>query len=450
MASISVLGIGSGMDLNGLLDQLKAAERQKLQPIAQQKQVQQAKISAYGKLESALTNFREAAAKLNQSATFQGVSSQVSGSAVKAAASSTAPVGTFQVNVTQRAQAYSVATAGVADQSANLGGGSIDFTLGNGDSVSIAIDPEKSSLTDIRNAINQSNSGVQASIVNDGSGTPYRLVMASTQTGTEAGITAIDFGGDLNGQLNLDANTEIEARNAQLNVNGVAITSQSNRVEGAIQGVTLDLEELGAATVNVTRDTELTTGAIKDFVKSYNTLQKTMADLTRFGGEGGANGELLGDSTLRMVQQRLRSVMSSGVAEGDLRMLRDVGIDMKLDGTLELNEAKLGELTGSNMTALTAFFTGTSADTGLAGKLNSSVGLLLQSDGPIKNSTQGLQDSMRRLDLRFERMEDSIDRTIERYRTQFSQLDTMVARMNSTSSYLMQQFDIMNAQLGRN
>ncbi|TRW48831.1 flagellar filament capping protein FliD [Aliidiomarina halalkaliphila] len=450
MASISALGIGSGMDLNGLLDQLKAAERQKLQPITQQKRVQQAKISAFGKLESALTNFREAAAKLNQSATFNGVSSQVSGSAVKAAAGSNAPVGTFSVNVTQRAQAYSIATAGVADQSAQLGGGSVNFTLGNGDAVSIEIDPAKSSLTDIRNAINQSNSGVQASIVNDGSGTPYRLVMSSAQTGTEAAITSIDFGGDLNGQLNLDANTEIAARNAELNVNGVAITSQSNRVEGAIQGVTLDLEEVGAATVNITRDTELTTDAIKDFVKSYNTLQKTMADLTRFGGEGGTNGELLGDSTLRTVQQRLRSVMSAGVSEGDMRMLRDVGIDMKLDGTLELNEAKLGELTSSNMTGLTEFFAGSSRDTGLAGKLNSSVGLLLQSDGPIKNSTKGLQDSMRRLDLRFERMEDSIDRTIERYRSQFAQLDSMVARMNSTSSYLMQQFDIMNAQLGRN
>ncbi|MFU8783894.1 flagellar filament capping protein FliD [Aliidiomarina sp.] len=449
MASISALGIGSGMDLNGLLDQLAAAERQKLQPITQQKQLQQAKISAYGRIENALSSFQEAAAKLNKAATFQGVASTASGSAVTVAASPTAPIGTYTVNVLDRAEAYSVATTGVADQNANLGGGNLSFTLGNGDTLDVAIDPEQSSLVDIRNAINNANGGVQASIVNDGSGTPYRLVMSSTATGTDAGITNIDFGA-LGGELTLDLATEQEAQNAMLNVNGINITSQSNRVEGAIQGVTLDLQEQGSSTVSITRDAELTETAIKEFVEKYNNLQTVIGDLTRFGGEGGTNGSLLGDSTLRTVQSRMRSIMGSGVEDGNMRMLRDVGIDLGLDGKLTLNESKLAELAGSNMTDLATFFAGTSAEGGLSGKIDVSIKQLLQDNGPIKNTTKGLQDSMRRLDDRFMRMEESIDKTIDRFRTQFARLDSMVANMNSTSMYLTQQFDILNAQLGRN
>lgn len=450
MASISVLGIGSGMDLNGLLDQLKAAERQKLQPIAQQKQVNQAKISAYGKIESALSAFQDAVKKLNDPASYRGVQSNVAGSSVVAAASSNAPTGSYSVNVTGRAQAYSIASQGIADKTTQLGGGMVSFTFGNGETLDIEIDPTRSSLEQVRDAINRANGGVQASIVNDGSGEPHRLVFSSTTTGTEAGITSIDFTGDLAAAMPaLDSATEIQAQNAALTVNGISITSQTNRVEGAIQGVTLDLQEVGASTVEVSRDSELTETAIKDFVKAYNNLQTTMADLTRFGGEGGVSGQLLGDPALRTVQQRLRNVMAGGVEDGAMRMLRDVGIDLELDGKLKLDETKLSELTATRMTDLQNFFAGENTAGGLSGALNTSIEQLLRDDGPLKNSKSGLEANNRRLDDRFMRMEDSIDRTIERYRTQFAQLDSMVARMNSTSAYLMQQFDIMNAQLAR-
>ncbi|RUO23214.1 flagellar hook protein [Aliidiomarina iranensis] len=449
MASISALGIGSGMDLNGLLDQLAAAERQKLQPITQQKQAQQAKISAYGRLENALSTFQDSAAKLSKPETFQGVSSAVAGASVSAAASSTAPIGSYQVNVIDRAESYSIATNGVASQTDNLGGGTLSFTMGNGDALSVDINPAESSLQDIRDAINSSNGGVQASIVNDGSNTPYRLVLSSLETGTDAAITNIDFG-TLGADLGLDAATEQQAQNAMLNVNGITITSQSNRVEGAIQGVTLDLQEEGSSTVSISRDTELTEKAVTDFVDKYNNLQTLIGNLTRFGGESGSNGQLLGDSTLRSVQQNMRNILGEGVGEGNARLLSDVGIDLGLDGKLTLDEAKLNDLTANNMNDLNTFFAGTTAGGGLSGKIDVSISQLLQSDGPIKNTTQGLQDSIGRLDDRFLRMEESIEKTIDRYRSQFSQLDSMIANMNSTSNYLTQQFDIMNAQLGRN
>ena len=173
MATITALGIGSGLDLTGLLDQLEAAERQKLVPIAQQKQSYQSKISAYGVLQNALNQFQTAADKLKDGQLFSAVKSSVTGSSVTAASSSDAAAGVYQVNVERLATHYSVATEGVDDKSKPLGAGTISFTFpgaeGEGGSAKpVVIEEGKTSLEDIRNAINAADIGVSASIVNDG------------------------------------------------------------------------------------------------------------------------------------------------------------------------------------------------------------------------------------------------------------------------------------------
>lgn len=450
MATISSLGIGSGLDLNGLLDDLKSAERQKLAPIVSQQKSYQAKISAYGKLESALSKFQTASTNLNTTSLFQGVASSVSGSSVSAAASADAPTGSYQIDVTNLAKASSVATDGVADKTTALGAGTVNFTFGDGSTLDVTITAGESSLEAIRDAINAEDGGISASIVNDGSGTPYRLAFSSTETGTDAGIDTVTFGGDLGAQLTIDAATKVEAENAALTVNGIAIASQSNRVEEAIQGVTLDLAEVGSSTLTVERDTKAIKEAVKSFVEGYNALRKTMQGLTSFNAETGAAGELLGDNTLRSVESRLRSVLGGGVDEGGLRMLSDVGIRLQLDGTLKLDEDKLDEVVASDLSALSEFFAGSSEEGGMAGKLDSTLELILQDKGLLDNATSGLETSIKSLDQRYARMEQSIEATIDRYRKQFGQLDSMIASMNQTSDYLAQQFDMMNAQLGRN
>ncbi|WP_116474211.1 flagellar filament capping protein FliD [Zobellella maritima] len=445
MASISSLGIGSGLDLGGLLDQLASAERQRLQPLTGQKGSYQAKISAFGKLEGSLSQFQVAVDKLNDAKLFTGVKSEVTGSAVTAAAGADATVGNYQLEVTTLARAYSVATNGIADKATELGAGTLTFNFGSGDSLSVDITQAQSSLEGIRDAINAKNAGVSASIVNDGSGSPYRLVLASTETGTDAAIASVDFG-NVTG-LSLDTGTEVIAQNAQLKVNNIAITSQGNRVEGAIQGVTLDLAETGAASLAVSRDQPSIKEAIKGFVSAYNSLQGSMADLSSFDAATGSAGLLLGDSTLRSVQSKLRATMTDGVAEGQFQMLSDIGISLQLDGKLKLDEGKLDTLLSENMTGLADFFAGGSDDTGLAGRLSQTLGQLLAEDGTLDTATSGLKDGIERVDLRYQRLESSIEATIARYRDQFAKMDSLVANMNSTSSYLTQQFEMMNAQL---
>lgn len=447
MASIASLGVGSGLDLNGLLDQLEAAERQKLTPITNQAASYNAKISAFGTLESALDKFRDAAETLGEEDSFRSVATNQTGESVTFTTGTDVALGSFDINVTQRARAYSIATQGVADKDADLGAGSVSIDLANGESLEVTLSEDKSSLKDLRDAINDQNKGVQASIVNDGSGTPYRLVMTSAKTGTEEAISGVSFSGGLGSALSLDGASEVTARNAEFTINGIAMQSQSNKVEDAIQGVTLNLVEEGESSLDITRDTDAIKKAVNDFVSAFNNLKESIGSLTRFDSETGVSGELIGNSTVRRIESELRGVLSAGVDEGEYRVLADLGVSLQRDGTLKVDDDDLDEAISNNLEGVSRFFVGRDEDDGMIGKLDSALEDMLEDDGMIDRVTEGFQTSIDSLSKRYDRMEQSIAATVERYRTQFQKLDSMVAQMNATSSYLTQQFDMLNAQL---
>lgn len=452
MASISALGIGSGLDLSGLLNQLEAAERQRLVPIVQQKQSYEAKISAYGRLESGLTKFQDAIKKLEKADTYGATKSSVNNDVLSVAASSNLAPGTYNVNVSQLARSYSVATHGVADKNQALGSGPGDvvLTLGDGTVHTIELADGKTSLEDIRRAINSAQSDVQASIINDGSGTPHRLVLSSTKTGTDAGIANISYGGALTGQMSIDTATELTAQNASFTINGIQISSQTNQVEGAIEGVTLALAQEGTATITVSRDQDSIVDSIKGFVDAYNELQKTITSLNHFDSSGGASGQLLGDSGLRTVQSQLRQAMSAATeGTGAFNRLFEVGIEVELNGQLKLNEDKLRSLVNDDLNDVRAFFSGVNDAKGFAALTNQTVDNLLHKEGPLASRIEGLKTSIKRTEDRYMREEELILNTVERYRKQFAQMDSLVATMNSTSAYLQQQFSMLSAQLNQ-
>ena len=449
MASITSLGVGSGLDLTGLLDQLEKAERGKLEPLVRQQRSYEAKISAFGRLEGALSAFRVAAQGVAEVEAFTGVKVSTNGDVLSASGTDEAQPGTYQVTVHDRAKAYSIATQGVADSTVELGAGTLTLTQQNGEVMEINVAAAESSLEAVRDAINAADGGIAASIVNDGSGSPYRLVLAARDTGTEATISQVDFTGDLAASLSLDGTTEVSARDASLTVNGIAISSQSNTVEGAIQGVTLNLAEVGTQSLSVARDDKASKSAVKSFVEAYNKLETTIDSLTSYDSESGNGGALLGNSTLRSVEARLRSVMQSVLPGDGLSRLQDLGISLQKDGSLELDEDALDGLLASRNADVAAFFAGDGDDAGFAGRVDGMLEGILSARGLLSTATGGLETSIESLGRRYEQVERSIGQTMERYRTQFSKLDSMIATMNSTSQYLTQQFDMMNAQLGR-
>ncbi|MGE6608446.1 flagellar filament capping protein FliD [Halomonas sp. NPDC076908] len=449
MATISSLGVGSGLDLNGLLDQLEEAERSKLQPIQQQIRTQETKISGYGQFQSALSQFQDAAKALNNPELFDSVATDVQGDAVLAASSSEARPGRYDIEVTQLATAGNVASGLVNDPSAELAdtASTVVLSFAGREDVSIAMEAN-SSLEDVRDAINaDAEAGVSASIIFDG--TDYRLALSSTETGEDASITGLSITSNATGGATLLENEIANAgQDAMFSVNGIPITSATNQVEEAIEGVTLSLQEAGGATSTITvqRDESTVREAITDFVDAYNELKSTIGTLTAFDVASETSGALNGESAVRSVENTLRNVLSAGGAGGDLSMLADLGISLTRTGTLSIDDDKLDTVIASDRGELAAFFTGGEEGVGLAGNLEASIGQMVGANGLITSAITSAENSIESLNDRFLRVEATIDSTISRYRTQFGQLDLMISQMNQMSDYLTQQFNVFNAQ----
>ncbi|MCI0508782.1 flagellar hook-associated protein 2 [Chromohalobacter marismortui] len=457
MPTITSLGVGSGLDLSGLLDQLKSAESAKLEPIIEQRANYKAKLSAFGKLENALESLRESAAALDDADTFQALDSQMEGDAVSVSTDASAMPGRYQIDVKALAQAQTLASGGF-EEAAELDLGELSFSVGD-ETFSITLDADNNTLEGLRDAINAQGAGIGASIINDGSVTPQRLVLTATETG-ETNQIAISsttaalqtaFGFDSGAPTAGDMRETVAAQDAALSVNGIAITSTSNHVEGALQGVTLDLKatnEGAADALTLSRDDAAIKGSINDFVNAYNSLQGTMSSLTSFDAETGAAGELLGNSTLRGVESQLRNAMGR-VGGGDYALLSNMGISLALDGKLEIDDDTLDGAIADNLDGVRTFFAGDEESGGFAADLDTVLDSLLDDGGALDTATSGIDTSLERLGERYTSMQASIDATVDRYRTQFADLDALVSQMNSTSSYLTQQFDSLNAQLNQ-
>lgn len=455
MASITSLGVGSGLDLSGLVDQLQAAERQKLTPILQQQSAQNTKISAYGRLESAMDRVQSSIAALNDASAFKQQKSTVTGDGVLATTGETANAGRYEVTVSQLARSGSVASNSVtleqelttAETELTLNFGAT-YTDGAFDSEVDPLSSKKitiaanSTLADIRDQINaDSEAGVTASIVNDGNG--YRLALSSKETGKDASL--VGFSGLA--ELTMDDATLRPGQDAELNVNGIAITSNTNRVEGAIQGVTLDLTAASEnpVTLVIERDEASLREAIDNFVSNYNEMKSTVGRMTAYNGEGETSGELVGDRTVRTIEDRLRRDITESLGTGDLSRLSQIGIAIDERGRLRVDDTKLDEAVANNPEGLSAFFAGDSEEAGFAGRLNATLESITADSGIIQSSVNSAELRVDSLEERKLRMESSIERSVERYRKQFGQLDGMLAQMNSMSDYLSQQFSMLGS-----
>ncbi|KGE77678.1 flagellar hook protein [Halomonas sp. ND22Bw] len=448
MAAISALGVGSGLDLNGLLDQLRTAEQQKLVPISEQRTEEKAKISAYGRLQSGLEKLQGAIDKLNDASTFTNLTANVQGDGMTATVGEDASAGRYEITVNQTARAGSLASEGVSDPGAALvgaGGDELTLTFGDGSTSGPISLAEGATLEDIRDAINaDETAGVDASIINDG--TSSRLVLSSQESGAAAGIESMSFA---NGTLAGDASTKQAGRDASLDINGIAITSTSNTVEDAIQGVTLELEPSSAGetmSLVVEPDTESLKESVQAFVSAYNEMKSTVGRMTEATGDVETAGELVGDRTVRTIQSQLSRDLTNPVSGGDLEIMSAVGISLDENGRLELDEGKLDEVIADNPQGLQDFFAGTTEEGGFAGRLAGSLDNMLDSEGMVQRAIDTSEGQVGRLEDRFDRTEQRIERTVERYRSQFSQLDGLIAQMNSTSAYLSQQLAGLNMQ----
>ena len=465
---ITSLGVGSSLDLAGLLSQLQAAELAPTTVLANQINSAQTKISAYATLQSAIQAVQSAAATLGKASTFDSVKSSVTGSDITATAATGAIAGSYKVVVTALAQAdqlqssTAIPTATAGSQSFGSGG-SITITLANGSSNTIDLTGNSdTSLQGVINAINNdSSAGVNATAVNNGSGGEY-LMLTGSQTGSTNAISSISVSGNstLASALTYTAGASSgntltlsqSAQNAAATINGIAVTSSSNTIASAINDVTLTLNSVtasgGSNTLNLTADASVPENAVQAFVTAYNTLQSTIGSLTAFNTANSTSSPLTGDNTTHSAQTAIAAALRVYIGTGTLQSLADLGITTDAQtGKLNLDTTKLDTAITTDPTDVSAMFTGTS---GLAAQMQSATNTILGNSasgvtGTLSYATSGLQQTITALQNQYNTLLSTVTGDMNRYRTEFTNLDTLLSTMNSTSTYLTQQFDAMNS-----
>ncbi|KPQ02388.1 flagellar filament capping protein FliD [Marinobacter sp. HL-58] len=372
MASISSLGIGSGVLNQDLVDKLVSAERDpKVQQFDLKTEQAEAKLSAYGQLKSAVTELRLPMRQLGSADAMRSFSADVSGSSVDVSVdSSQASRGTYNIEVDRKASAQALASGTFDDRdSTSVGRGTLSFAVGD-KTTNIEIDENNDTLQGLANAINDSDAGVSASIINTGDG--YRLVMSANETGeaNRINITATDSDGnntDAGGLSQFVMNDDVQnldettpAQDALLSINGIEVTSASNTVEDVVDGLTFNIKDTGSSSVAVDQDTGKVAERVQEFVDKFNAVQSTIGELTDFDAEEGQASILTGDSTVRSIQNQLKRVLTDmvpGLEDANVRSLADVGITTDWQsGELQFDSQKFQQQLLENPDDVTALF----------------------------------------------------------------------------------------------
>ncbi len=388
---LSAAGIGSGLDVNGIVSQLMAAERQPLNTLSAKEAGYQAKLSAYGSVKGAVAGFQTTLQGLNSASRFQTLTATTSDSSVfSASTTSNAVGGTYSLEVSSLAQAQKLAAAGQASSTAAIGSGAettVTFDFGtisggtlaggvysgaafasNGNGTkSITVDSSNNSLQGIRDAINAAKIGVTATLINDGSDTPYRLVFSSDSQGVSNSMKVSVSGDAAVGSLlaHDPAGTQnlyqtVAAQNANFKLNGVAVTKTSNSVSDVLEGVTLNLNKVTSspATLTVARDTASVSNSISGFVKAYNDLTTTLKNVSGYDAASKRGAILQGDSTVRSLQTQLRGILGTSVTgtPGNLTTLSSIGITFQKDGSLAVDQTRLNDAMTNRFDEIASLF----------------------------------------------------------------------------------------------
>ncbi len=390
---LSSAGIGSNLDVDGIVSKLMSVEQQPLALLQKKETSYQAKLSGFGTLKGAMSSFQTAVRSLSDLSKFQVSKTSIGDPLVATATSNaTAAPGSYALKVTQLAQSQKLVAAGTASQIAPIGSGVIsidfgtitggtlgtdgkytggaDFTSGGGGIKTVTIDATNNSLAGIRDAINKAGVGVTASIVNDGGSSPYRLALTSEATGKTGSmrISVAETGGPgLGALLNNDPEGDqalaqtAAGQNAEMTIDGIEISKPSNSVTDVITGVTLNLLKTNptqSTPIIVARDSAAVTTSINAFVKAYNDISQTLRDAAAYNPATRQAAVLNGEASVRTIGAQVRGVMTASIAGGGsvFSRLSEIGVTLQKDGLLQVDSTKLNKAMTSNFDDIGSLF----------------------------------------------------------------------------------------------
>ncbi|HDS0947515.1 TPA: flagellar filament capping protein FliD [Stenotrophomonas maltophilia] len=465
MASFGYGGIGSGLNISDMVSQLVAADRK---PADNALNLQQSKakmqLSSVGTVTSAFDKLKTALTALKASTAFdtRTVTATKGGTnntddiltasvalydvgTTKAAASN----GTHAIEVKSLATAHKLIADTSVPKTQTFAAGTLTLTVGVGDkakTMNVAVE-EGDTLTTVRNKIDAAGrkEGVQATLIS--SGDNQYLSIAQEKTGA-ANAIKLEYAGSDPGLTSLVGSLKqnTAAADATLTIDGVEVVSASNTVADAVPGLTLNLKMVGKSTVTISTDTTAATKVMQEFVTAYNAALAAINTETAYDAKTKEASSLTGDAQMRGAMSQLRAQMGS-----ILKDLSAEGLDPKTlglqtrgfpnaDGSLVLDTTKFAAALANQPEKIRQAITG---DTGGAGKLYSMVdgyvSTTVGKEGAFVSRTNSLNKTLTDIDKRRKDLDTRMEGVAERYKKQFLALDSLMGKLQQSSSALSQQ-----------
>lgn len=471
MATISSLGIGTnGLDVNSIVSQLVAIEKQPLDKLKLEAAATQTKISTFGQIKSLVSTLNDAAAKLASVTGWNAVTATSSDTSyvTTSAIGGTQPTA-FDVQVQTLAKAQATHSAAILPVGGAVGAGTIrlelgswsgaTFSAGSGTPVDLTISATDT-VADIASKINGANAGVTATILSDASGD--RLLLRGKSTGAAAGFNlSVTSDADSNtadalglSRLVTGSVTDQAAQDAAATINGIPVSSSTNTFANKVAGVTFTAvkETTGPVTITIDKSTSEVEKNIQAFVDAYNAVNGVLNEATKYDASTKTAGLLQGDSTTLSLQSALRSAVQS-VRTGStvFSRLSDIGIETLQGGNLKVNSTKLSAAMTDNMDELKAMFTtsasGTTQGFGLRFK-NLLTGMLGSTDGFFANKDAALKRTLTANSTEQTRVNNRASTVEATLKAKYNALDTQMSQLNSLSSYITQQITQWNKSTG--
>ncbi|RMF61117.1 MAG: hypothetical protein D6748_02415 [Calditrichaeota bacterium] len=457
--------VNSNIEL--LLENFRTLEERPIRTLEARIETFNNRISLFNDLKSKISSLNSLVSELKQSGTLSIYGKKAATSSdetvATVTASSTAVVTSHTLFVSQLAKADKVVsnqyTLTGTDISSTLGAGTYTFDVTvNGTTTSVSVDiaageDNETVLNNIVTAVNNtSNVGIRASVIQD-SDTTGRLVFTSEETGADYEMTLSDTSGTLLSTLGLNDSVQASGTNggyiydsselnALVTIDGISVSSNSNTLDNAIEGLTITLHKTQATgeqdvTINVSNDVETIKSKIEEFINAYNDVLDFIITNTAVNTSTYERSAFSGDFSITNLRLQMRQAMGSavtGLAAGDPTLLTDLGISIGKDGKLSISDSdKLEDMITDNLSQVEQLF---NSSDGFAPRLESILDEMSKGDGIIEKRKDVLQNNIDRINNRIEQMRKSIDKKMESYRQQFSQLQAAYVQFQMQSNFI--------------
>lgn len=441
MPAITFGGLSSGIDTEAIISGLLGASRGPINKVASRKTAVESAISTVSSIGTSLSKLNDVLTQLDTEREVGSfTASTTNANAVVASATGIAQPGSFEIDVTQLAQAFKAYSEplGVSTTAEATGqDGILQLSIG-GELAEITVQGTDSADTIVAN-INAAGIGVAASVLDTGD--DVRIQIRGLEEGSANDLEITQLGTDFG--FDVGTNTRSRGQDAEFTVDGFAVTGTSNQVTGVIGGVTLALTEAntGPVTIEIKNDPDALATKIETLVSSFNELVNKVNTATGFGSLKATNSELSADSSIRSITGRLTAAMIRPVGSGRFQTLGSIGISLTNTGTLTLDRSKFDTAVAADARGVSGVLAGTDdfsgTTDGIADILGGLTETLLANDGVLEIKKDSLGSANRDLEDRFELEGKRLERLEDQLRRQFGEMDTIVGSNQAQLNFLI-------------